>query len=410
MLRTLTRTLLAFAAAHALGAVLAASASAGTLQVGVTIHGAGMVGKGSVGWCAVSPSEDAHPTLACPSRIWSTANDEPYDVQIWAQPADGWRFDGWSDCPRKVNGECVIRVPNGDARAFAQPVAKFSDNAPPTVTNLAAVASATREGRFEVTWGDSEPGVKYTCKLGGRTRPCSSPATVDLPAGRHPFEVQARDPSDKTGATSIDLVVLDTALPVAPAEGARVRTAMPQFIAATVDGEEIECSLDGAPYVACGRATAGRAPLALPRLGDGAHRVRVRSRLADLIDFTPVERTFTVDTVAVDRASNVASAAHAWTVAAQPSADAAPGAVAQPKRVAFALSYRFRSGRFTRFAVTGVEPATKVRVKVKRPGKRAATMTTRRLVGKRLPNGTKITVRAGAQTRKLTIRRGRVIA
>jgi hypothetical protein len=140
----------------------------------------------------------------------------------------------------------------------------------------------------------------------------------------------------------------------------------------------------------------------------------VRSRLAGWIDFTPVVRTFAVDTVAPQvtpsvsgGASHVASAAQAGPVE---SAAAAPVAIAQPKRAGLALSYRFRSGRFTRFVVTGAELGTKVSVKVKRPGKRAATMTTRRLVGKRLPNGTKLTVRAGAQTRKLTIRRGRVIA
>ena len=421
MTRTLIRTLLALASAFALGAVLAATASAGTLEIDASIAGAGMLGSGSVGWCSVSPSADPRPTRDCPrvTRRTLTDTSEAYDIQMWAQAAEGWRFEGWSGCPREVNGNCVLRVPAGDGTINVWPLAKFADDASPTVTDLTAVASATREGRFEVTWGASEPGVQYACKLGGRTRDCSSPATVDLPVGTHSFEVRATDPSDKKGAASIDLVVLDTALPVGPAEGAHVRTAEPQFIATTVDGEQIECSLDGAPYVLCGYPIGGRAPLVLSSLGDGAHTLRVRSRLAGWIDFTPVVRTFTVDTVAPHitpsvsgGAGNVAPAAHAWSVAAaaQPPVAAAPGAVAQPKRVAFALSYRFRSGRFTRFAVTRVEPGAKVRVKVKRPGKRAATMTVRRLVGKRLPSGTKITVRAGAQTRKLTIRRGRVIA
>ena len=44
------------------------------------------------------------------------------------------------------------------------------------------------------------------------------------------------------------------------------------------------------------------------------------------------------------------------------------------------------------------------------PRKRPATTTLAKLVGRKLPNGTKITVRAGADTRTLTIRGGKVRA
>jgi hypothetical protein len=415
-MRILARTLFMLAAAYALGAVLAASASAGELEVDASISGAGAIVQGGAGWCLVSPSEDPHPTLACQRRTRRTLSDTSpgYWISLQAQPAAGWRFEGWSGCPTVVDGRCDLWVPSGDGTINVRPLAKFADDAAPTVTNLTAVASPTREGRFEVTWGDSEPGVKYTCKLGGRTRTCTSPMTVDLPLGTHPFEVHAKDPSDKKGDASIDLVVLDTALAVAPAEGARVRTAEPQFVATTVDGEHIECSLDGAPYVLCGYSIRGRAPLVLSALGDGAHTLRVRSRLGDWIDFTPVVRTFTVDTTPPRSTPSVSSVAHDSPLAAageaQPPAAASSGEVAQPERVAFALNYRFRSGRFTRFAVTGTEPGAKVRVKVTRPRERAVTMTVQRLVGRRLPNGTKLIVRAGAESRKLTIRRGRVIA
>ena len=195
----------------------------------------------------------------------------------------------------------------------------------------------------------------------------------------------------------------------------------------------------------------GRA-LTLPALADGEHNLRVRGRAGADVDPSPATRTWTVDTTApettlpdapggftvasdetgvsyrcmldgaavpcatlllpaapgehvfaaaaVDRAGNADAtpARRAWTVAA-PAVEAAA-----PK---LALSYAFRNGRFTRLTATGIAPGTKLTVTVKRPGKPATTTTLAKLVGKRLPNRTKIVVRAGTDRRTLVIRGGR---
>jgi hypothetical protein len=162
---------------------------------------------------------------------------------------------------------------------------------------------------------------------------------------------------------------------------------------------ELMCRVDGRPFEVCA------SPYTLPVLAPGPH---------------------TFEAYAIDVAGNADArrAKHAWTVAAPkpvatPSTTPAPvpqepqtAAVVEAPvsaapatlapRIALTLRYRFRHGRFTRFEATGPEA---VRVTV---NKRAVTL--KRLVGKRLRNGTKITVRSGADSRTLTIRRGRVIA
>jgi Ca2+-binding RTX toxin-like protein len=68
----------------------------------------------------------------------------------------------------------------------------------------------------------------------------------------------------------------------------------PQFrFAATKPGATFECSIDGAPFEACGAAYTP-APLA-----DGAHTLRVRARdMLGAVDLSPAERAFSVDATA----------------------------------------------------------------------------------------------------------------
>ena len=66
----------------------------------------------------------------------------------------------------------------------------------------------------------------------------------------------------------------------------------------------------------------------------------------------------------------------------------------------FTVFYTFRKGKFTR--LTWTDNGSKVKVTVKCP-KRKGCPKPSKLVGKRLQRGTKITLRAGAETRTLTI-------
>ena len=97
-------------------------------------------------------------------------------------------------------------------------------------------------------------------------------------------------------------------------------------------------------------------------------------------------------------------------------APVAPVVAAAPRRLSFNLRYAFRKGRLTRLAVTDLAPRADLRISVKCPKRKRCpkgfakwnalgTVKLKRLVGKRLPAGTKITVRArrGSETFTRTI-------
>jgi hypothetical protein len=217
--------------------------------------------------------------------------------------------------------------------------------------------------------------------------------------GRHTLRVKG----DRDSVEDLTPAARDFTVDTTPPETTIADTPTGLEIASTEAGE-LRCRVDDAPFEVCA------APHKIPVLAPGVHTFEAYATdAAGNADPTPAKHTWTVaapkpvatPTPAPAREeTKPAETTEAPVTVAQP-------VLAQPQRIAFALKYRFRSGRFTRFEVSG---AGSVRVIVKRPGKRAVSTTVAKLVGKRLPNGTKITVRAGAEVRKLTIRRGRVIA
>jgi len=425
----ITKRVLALLAGTLIAAgVLADTASAGQLHLAPAIQGAGTV----------------H-TLARCHRPAPAANDQIFDctpfsvsgspqtLGLRAAAEPGWEFVRWAGCDSASIDWCFVVVPGGSEVRELYPRAVFRDVTPPGVTSLRATPSAT--GGFVATWGANEPGVTYECSLDlGRLEACAPPYSLELPEGVHQFGVRATDAAGSPGATTwIQLVVVDTTLVDAPADGAHLATS--RFVARTQVGTEIECSLDGGAYSRCGGASG---PLTLPALTDGQHTLRVRGRDGAVVDTVPATRTWTVDTkapetflplasdesgvsfgcrldgedipchptfelapgehtfeaVAVDRAGNVdpTPARHTWTVHAPTTVSVATQA--------FDVFYSYSGGRLKRLVVTG---AATPQITVKRPGKRAAKTTVARLVGKRLPAGTKITVRAGTNVRTISL-------
>jgi hypothetical protein len=251
-------------------------------------------------------------------------------------------------------------------------------------------------------------------------------------------------PEDRSGNVGphaeAKLVVVDTVLDEGPAEDSIVATW--GFAAHTGSGSAIECSVDRGAWLSCG-GPSGR--LTLPTLADGPHTLRVRGVFGNTVDRFPAIRTWTVDTtapdttfadfkiganepvagfrcrvdgadvacsamlpstpgthtfeaVAIDHAGNVdpTPATYTWTVETP-----AARTVFVPAIVALDLFYSYTRGRLTRLSVSG--PAG-FKLTVKRPGKRAGATTVKKLVGKKWPRGTKITARAGAQAKTVTLR------
>ena len=130
-----------------------------------------------------------------------------------------------------------------------------------------------------------------------------------------------------------------------------------------------------------------------------------------------------LEATAIDTAGNAdpTPAVYHWTTTAppvenltpivEPSAPAASPSgenlPAPPITIRLRVRYTFRHGIFTRIWISD----SRAKITITRPGKRPAATTIRQLVGRKFPNGTKITFgsRSGTATKTISIRRGRVV-
>ncbi len=227
------------------------------------------------------------------------------------------------------------------------------------------------------------------------------PAVVD---GEHKLQVRARDGALVDGTPAERLWTVDTVAPdttiTAGAHGLVLGSDDP---AAT-----FRCRVDDEPFAPCS------SPYAVPATAPGTHAFEaVAADRAGNTDPTSARLSWT--TPAPSTPAPVATATPAPSREHTSAPSAAPAAVAAvpAQRVSFSLRHRFRAGRFTRLRAVGVPAGTVVRVSGKcarRRGCPAGATKLSRLVGKRLQNGTTITVRAGGATRTLRIRRGRAVS
>ena len=298
------------------------------------------------------------------------------------------------------------------------PQAVFSDEPPEGVADLEALAGSV-EGTYRITWTTQETGLTFRCSVdGGASQVCRPGLVMAVPEGAHTVEVFAKDSNGHAGPVkTVGFTRVDTTLTVAPPELAVLRTAT--FAAKSGSGREFDCSVDGAPFAVCGSAHPGEeASLSLPALADGRHTVRVRARTSRWVDLFPETRTFTIETTA-PRTTTTTTAPQPTTPQAdepatvQSAAMLVTAAPVAPQRLAFKLRYATRKGRLTRLVVTDLAPRADLRISVKCPKRKGCprgftkwnalgTVELKRLVGKRLPAGTKITVRARRGTETVT--------
>jgi hypothetical protein len=270
---------------------------------------------------------------------------------------------------------------------------------------------------------DSSTATDYDCSIDGGTFAACGRAPsggLTLPAlsdGRHTVAVRGRagqwvDPSPASRTFTLDTTAPRTTL-------TKVGDMM-DFRADEPAG--FRCSLDGATSNVC----ASRYPL--PDLAPGRHafevyaidRVGNREQPAARVEFdvampVPVPTVTPVPTPT--RAPDPNASTAPVTGGPAPAGPAAPVAPAGPvapailapaaKQQAFKVTYRYRKGRLTKLRVAGIPAGQKLTVKIKCP-KRAKTCpksptTVRKLVGKRLAKGTRITFTAGKAAKTIRL-------
>ncbi|WP_426754077.1 adventurous gliding motility protein AgmC [Myxococcus sp. Y35] len=177
-----------------------------------------------------------------------------------------------------------------------------SDTTPPDTTIVSGPPAVTNATSATFSFASNENPVTYECSLnGGPFVACTNPQTFPgLGEGNHTLAVRARDaagnldPTPATYAWTVDTTAPDTTIVSGPSGTTTSNSATFDF-GSNENPVTYECSLDGAPYVAC------TDPQTFVSLSDGEHTLAVRAvDAAGNEDPTPATRTWTVDATAPD--------------------------------------------------------------------------------------------------------------
>jgi hypothetical protein len=187
---------------------------------------------------------------------------------------------------------------------------------------------------------------------------------------------------------------------------------------------KFQCSRDGEPSFTCRSGgtvdlTPGKHRVAVYAVDSNGHAGDVATTTIAVVR-TASPRTTTPQTTTPQTTPPQAEPPAA-TEPTQTVAVTTTPSVAAPERLSFNLRYATRNGRLTRVAVTDLTPRADLRVSVKCPKRKRCprgfakwnalgTVEFKRFVGKRLPAGAKITVRARrgqlTATQSITISKG----
>jgi uncharacterized protein (TIGR03382 family) len=172
-----------------------------------------------------------------------------------------------------------------------------------TLTSVPPVLSSSTSASF--VFASPKSGVTFECSLDGVAfSACASPtAYASLPEGAHTFQVRARD-----GAGNVDISpashtwTVDTTAPgvpvlVAPARGATVTTAFPEFSGTAEPGSMVSVAIDGNAVGTAQVDSAGNWLLTPPApLGEGQHGVSLSAKDKAGNTSAATTSTFTVKT------------------------------------------------------------------------------------------------------------------
>ncbi len=201
------------------------------------------------------------------------------------------------------DGEHVFSVRAVDPSGAADPTPAERlwtiDTVPPDTTLTAAPPAADNSVMAEFDFTSNEMNVTFQCSLdNGPALPCKSGDSFGpLGDGTHTFSVAAKDragnvdPSPVIYGWTVDTSTPDTQIVSGPTGAVGVTTATFTFISPDAGGgATFECSLDGAPFMAC------TSPKTYNGLAERSHtfEVRVRDAVGNL-DPTPATRTWIVD-------------------------------------------------------------------------------------------------------------------
>ena len=305
--------------------VLAAPAAAQAWYVDISITGAGRVYETTDAdeldeHCPdaiegfASPGTTPTNTLGATCRAGDASGDygSGWVVRYVAEPAPGYRFDGWQSDGRSSPGPVLCDGSNGSpnysgaACQFAtwanlQVRARFVDDTPPSMSSLTGPNQIVNGAATFTFSASSDPTFRlFECRVGGvhEWQTCSSGRQENPPTGTYTFQVRAVDwsgnrSSESTWQWTVDKVAPETSLATSGPSGTVASTSATFEFSSNEPGSFI-CSLDGVA-VACG------SPKAYTGLAQGSHTFTVRARdVAGNEDSSPAARTWTVDTVAPD--------------------------------------------------------------------------------------------------------------
>ncbi|MCA9676072.1 MAG: hypothetical protein KC464_13620 [Myxococcales bacterium] len=184
------------------------------------------------------------------------------------------------------------------------------DQVAPDTTILSAPDNPTIATDATFTFGSTEAGSTFECRLDGAPfAACVSPTTFNgLGGGSHTFQVRATDQVGNVDATpasrtwQIDGAAPDTSITTRPADPTNQTSALFGF-QATESGSSFACQLDGGGFAAC------TAPKAYAGLAAGSHTFEVQA--TDSVgntDPSPASYTWTIDTTAPDTSITAAPA------------------------------------------------------------------------------------------------------
>jgi hypothetical protein len=182
------------------------------------------------------------------------------------------------------------------------------DTTLPVTTITAKPASITNATSANLSFGSSEAGTSFQCRLdGGAPAACTSPVGyTGRSEGTHTFRVDATDLAGNTSFASYSWTV-DTTPPVTTITdgpyNATSETDPRLIFGSSEGGSTFECQLDGGAYVGCS------SPFGYSGLGEGDHTFHVRATdAAGNTDPSPPASSWTVDTTPPETTINATGA------------------------------------------------------------------------------------------------------